>query len=159
MLLGKQNNKKVCLPVCIAHLACIQQAFGQLPPSKSGASVPRVATLIAAKMSSTWRLALQDELEEMSAVDRLRRVEPFWKQLSHEERLELMTFSTKEVKAQAVTVTRKLERDAEGKSILRPVETCKEYMPQIVTMLTHHVDLYLVHIAAQVTNSGHKQRS
>ncbi|KAL0047720.1 hypothetical protein WJX82_010297 [Trebouxia sp. C0006] len=55
----------------------------------------------------------KDELEETSALDRVRRVEPFWKQLSHEERLELMTFSTKEVKAQAVMVTRKLERDAE----------------------------------------------
>ncbi|KAL0037645.1 hypothetical protein WJX77_006007 [Trebouxia sp. C0004] len=55
----------------------------------------------------------KDELEEMSAVDRLRRIEPFWKQLSHEERLELMTFSTKEVKAQALTATRKIEREAE----------------------------------------------
>lgn len=105
-------------------------------------------------------MALQDELAEMSAVDRLRRVEPFWKQLSHEERLELMTFSTKEVKAQAVIVTRKLERDAEGKSILQPVKTCKKYMPHIVTMLTHHADMYLGHIAAQVTevtNRGHNR--
>jgi len=89
-----------------------------------------VATLIAAQIISTWLLALQDELEEMSAVDRLRRVEPFWKQLSHEQRLELMTFSTKEVKAQALIATRKIERDAEGKSILQPVETCKECMLQ-----------------------------
>ena len=81
--------------------------------------------MIAAQIISTWLLALQDELEEMSAVDRLRRVEPFLKQLSHEQRLELMTFSTKEVKAQAVMVTRKLERDAEGKFILQPVETCE----------------------------------
>jgi len=73
-----------------------------------------VATLVAAQTGSTWRLALQDELEEMSAVDRMRRIEPFWKQLSHEERLELMTFSTKEVKAQALVATRKIEREAEG---------------------------------------------
>jgi len=115
--------------------------------------------LIAAKIGSTWHMALQDELEETSALDRLRRVEPFWKQLSHEERLELMTFSTKEVKAQAVIVTRKLERDAEGKSTLQPVESCKEDMPQIVTMVTQHADVHLGHIAAQVTNRGHKQRS
>ncbi|KAA6426501.1 MAG: U box, partial [Trebouxia sp. A1-2] len=54
-----------------------------------------------------------DELEEMPPMDRLERIQPFWKQLSHEERLELMTFSTKEVKAQALIATKKIERDAE----------------------------------------------
>ena len=114
--------------------------------------------LIAAKIGSTWHMALQDELEETSALDRVRRVEPFWKQLSHEERLELMTFSTKEVKAQAVMVTRKLERDAEGKFILQPVETCDNVCCRLDTMLTHLADLHLGHIAAQVANRSHKQR-
>jgi hypothetical protein len=93
-----------------------------------------MATLTGAQISATWSLALQDELEEMSAVDRLRRVEPFWKQLSHEERLELMTFSTKEVKAQAVNVTRKLERDAESNPLC---DLYRECTLLIVTMLTH----------------------
>lgn len=94
-------------------------------------------------------------------MDRLERIQPFWKQLSHEERLELMTFSTKEVKAQALIATKKIERDAEGKSILQPLETCRECIMQIVAMLTHLLMCILVTLPLMSHQDirGHKQSS
>lgn len=56
----------------------------------------------------------QEELEEMPATIRLRRVEPFWESLSHEERVEIMTFSVKEVKAEALLCAKQIEQEADG---------------------------------------------
>ena len=59
-------------------------------------------------------LSLQEELPEMSQTDQVRRAMPFWQSLSHQERLQMMTFSIKEVKAYAALAARKMEREADG---------------------------------------------
>ena len=58
--------------------------------------------------------SLQEELQELSQPERIKRVHPFWESLSHEERLEMMTFSIKEVKAYAALAARQIEREADG---------------------------------------------
>lgn len=63
-------------------------------------------------------MLLQEELEETPIIERIKRVAPFWEGLSQDERVELMTFSVKEVKAQAVLIARKMDKEAYGDALL-----------------------------------------
>ena len=50
----------------------------------------------------------------MDVEDRMKRIEPFWKSLSRDERVEMMTLSVKAVKAQAKIVAKRAAEEADG---------------------------------------------
>ena len=67
---------------------------------------------------------LQAELEAMDVGDRMKRIEPFWKGLSRQERVQLMTVSVAEVKAEARRVAKKDAQAADGTVLQQPMLLC-----------------------------------
>lgn len=55
--------------------------------------------------------------------DRMKRIEPFWKGLSRQERVEVMTMSVAEVKAQARLVAKRDAQAADG-MVLQQLAHC-----------------------------------
>lgn len=60
------------------------------------------------------QLVLQADLHAMDVDDRMKRIAPFWKGLLQSERVEVMTLSVKDVKAQAKIVAKKDAEKGDG---------------------------------------------
>ena len=63
-------------------------------------------------------MASQGELSDQPASFKVRWVEYFWSTLSREQRVQFMTFSIQEVKAEAAVAAKTIERDSDGNTAL-----------------------------------------